>query len=82
MSMAVMLTGAQLAKMTPLRSYAVTTASSLTASVVFGMRLGGGMTPYVNVRLAHCVSLARATSATVHRIWHVKVPVEAAHVIT
>lgn len=47
-----MLTGVQLAKMTPFRSYCVTTVSSLTSTIVFGMGLYGGMTSYINVGLA------------------------------
>ena len=46
-----MLAGVQLAKMTPFRSYCVTTVSSLTSTIAFGMGLYGGMTSYINVRL-------------------------------
>lgn len=41
--------GVQIAKMSPFRSYAVTTASALTASVAFSLGLGGGATTYINV---------------------------------
>lgn len=51
---AVMPAGVQMAKMTPFRSYVITTASTLTSAICFGLRLGGGMTSHINVRLA-CV---------------------------
>ncbi len=44
--------GVQMAKMSPLRSYVVTSASTLISTVVFSLRLGGGMTTYINVSLA------------------------------
>ena len=48
--------GIQLAKMSPFRSYVVTTASTLTATVVNLFHPGGGTTTYINVSLTalHC----------------------------
>lgn len=41
--------GIQIAKMSPFRSYVVTTASALTASVAVSLGLTGGATTYINV---------------------------------
>ena len=43
--------GVQLAKMSPFRSYVVTTASTLSSIVAVGLHLGGGVSSYVNVSL-------------------------------
>ena len=44
--------GVQISKMTPFRSFVVVMASTLTSAIVFGLQVGGGMTSYINVRLA------------------------------
>ena len=43
--------GFQLAKMSPFRSYVVTTASTLSSIVAVSLHLGGGVSSYINVSL-------------------------------
>lgn len=43
--------GVQLAKMSPFRSYVVTTASTLSSIVAVGLHLGDGVNSYINVSL-------------------------------
>lgn len=51
---AVLPAGAQISKMTPFRSYVITTASTLTSTIASDLRLGGGMTSYIVVRPSFC----------------------------
>ena len=68
---AAMLAGVQLAKMTPFRSYCVTTASIFTSNVTVGLGLYGGMTTYVNVRVRELLhtALSHATTALKQQLW-------------
>lgn len=47
-----LLTGVQIAKMSPFRSYTVTLASLLTATLVYPLGLGAGGPTYINVSSA------------------------------
>ena len=49
--------GVQLAKMSPFRSYVVTTASTLTSIVAVALQLGGGISTYINVSLSTLLAL-------------------------
>ncbi len=65
--------GVQLAKMSPFRSYVVTTASTLSSIVAVRLHLGGGVSSYINVSLlavcgthgAVCHSVAHALAADI-----------------
>ena len=59
--------GVQLAKMSPFRSYVVTTASTLSSIVAVGLHLGGGVSSYINVSLLAVCGTHIVLMATVLR---------------
>ncbi|DBB04960.1 TPA: hypothetical protein ACH3X3_010239 [Trebouxia sp. C0006] len=54
--------GVQLAKMSPFRSYVVTTASTLSSIVAVGLHLGGGVSSYVNISAVVAIGWAEGLS--------------------
>ncbi|DBA79747.1 hypothetical protein WJX77_003194 [Trebouxia sp. C0004] len=54
--------GVQLAKMSPFRSYVVTTASALSSIVAAGLHLGGGVSSYINISAVMAIGLAEGLS--------------------
>ncbi|DBA83573.1 TPA: hypothetical protein ACH3X2_006488 [Trebouxia sp. C0005] len=54
--------GVQLAKMSPFRSYVVTTASTLSSIVAVGLHLGDGVNSYINISAVVAIGLAEGLS--------------------
>ncbi|KAA6420536.1 MAG: hypothetical protein FRX49_09697 [Trebouxia sp. A1-2] len=61
--------GVQLAKMSPFRSYVVTTASTLSSIVAVGLHLGDGVNSYINISAVVAIGLAEGLSHVNLRVY-------------